>query len=324
LEPTIAVIVVNWNDTTRSLACLRSVIETRHPALIPVLVDNGSSDDPSTALHRALPGVRVLRLDHNGGYAAGCNAGARLAISEGAEYLLFLNNDTTVDASTLPALLAAARQHPWAILGPKIVYQNRPDRVWSAGGSVERPWMVNRHMGEGEPAASHWVERRVAWTSGCAIFVSASLYLSIGRLDEEYFLYLEDLDWCLRAERLGIDTWFIPTAVVRHEVSQTTARLPPAHVWYYGCRNTYFLVFRFSSWRLKPRLLVSLLFTVAKIGVRWALFPGYRRDPWYRARTFAVLDFTRGRRGPAAFFSPLKGEPQVTAPAASPREATTQ
>src|SRR5438067_5300060 len=92
LEPTIGVIVVNWNDTNRSLACLRSVIETRHSSLIPVLVDNGSSDDPSAAVHRALPNVRLLRLGHNLGYAAGCNAGARLAISEGAEYVLFLNN----------------------------------------------------------------------------------------------------------------------------------------------------------------------------------------------------------------------------------------
>jgi GT2 family glycosyltransferase len=308
------VVVVNWNDLQSSLRCLGSIRAAGPDALL-VLVDNASDSDPSGPVGRAFPEAEVVRLETNRGYAGGCNAGAERALARGAEHVLFLNNDAFIDEGTIPALLEAERVHPDAILGPKIVYSEQPETVWSAGGEVSGPLLRNRHIGEGEPARDHQVDRRVRWTTGCALFVSASCFRRIGPLDERYFLYLEDTDWCLRAAELGVETWFVAGAVVRHEVSRTL-RSPAlsSYVRYYAYRNQYQLAIRRSAVGWWPLVVADAVWTLVKAGIRSALSPGYRGDSYYHARTRGVRDFLLGRSGPM---------PVAAAPAGRVPEAVT-
>lgn len=294
----VGVVIVNWNETGRTVECLRSLAASTHPSLAQVVVDNASPEDPEPALRAEFPALRIVRLARNRGFAAGCNAGAAAALDGGADHLLFLNNDTQVEPDAVPALVAAAGRYPSAILAPKIVYADEPGRVWSAGGIVERPWMLNRHLGEGEPVERHAESRRVDWATGCALFVTVDTYQRLGPFDESYFMYLEDLDWCLRGARLGIETRLVADAVVRHEVSASANRMPRPSVFYYGCRNTYRLAFRHNAGIRRVRMAWTVAVTVAKLGLRNALWPGKRADPMYRARTRAILDFVRGRSGP--------------------------
>jgi GT2 family glycosyltransferase len=291
-----AVVVVNWNDAARTARCLRS-LAAGDPVPHVYVVDNASPEDPVQLLKAELPSVRLIRLAVNRGYAAGCNAGATIALEEGADQLLFLNNDTEVEPSTVRALEQAAARHPDAILGPTIVFAANPGRVWSAGGAVRRPWMVNWHLGEGEPVHRHRESHRIDWTTGCAMFVTARTYRRLGPFDESLFIYLEDLDWCLRASRLGIETRLVADAILRHEVSATTSRLPAPAVLYYGCRNTYRIAFRHASAPRRLAMLPALAVTVAKLALRNAFWPARRSDAHYRARTFAIVDFIRGRTG---------------------------
>jgi len=292
------VVVVNWNDLESTLRCLGSIRASSPDALL-VLVDNASDGDPSGPVRHAYPEAEVVRLDTNRGYAGGCNAGAERALARGAQHILFLNNDASIDEGTIPALLEAARVHPDAILGPKIVYSDRPETVWSAGGELSGPLLRNRHLGEGEPARDHQVDRRVSWTTGCALFVSARCFRRIGPLDERYFLYLEDTDWCLRAAELGIETWFAAGAVVRHEVSRTL-RSPAlaSSVRYYAYRNQYQLAIRRTSAWWRPLVIADAVWTLIKAGIRSALSAGYRGDSHYHARTRGIRDFLLGRGGP--------------------------
>ncbi|HEX2681129.1 MAG TPA: glycosyltransferase family 2 protein, partial [Candidatus Dormibacteraeota bacterium] len=169
--------------------------------------------------------------------------------------------------------------------------------VWSAGGALRRPWMENHHIGRDEPAASHSISRRVDWATGCAFFCAVETYERVGRLDEGFFLYLEDLDWCLRAARRRVEVWYIPEAVVQHEVSATTRHLPRPEVLYYGCRNTYRVAFRHNGrWR-RFAMLPGFLITLARVAGRNATSSSYRRDAFYRARSLAILDFALGRTG---------------------------
>ena len=292
-----AVVIVNWNETGRTARCLRSIAADASAAQAYV-VDNASSDGTVERLSHELPNVRFIRLPTNRGYAAGCNAGAAEAIRDGADAILFLNNDTELEPGATRALQREAVSHPDAILGPTIVFAADPARVWSAGGAVERPWMVNRHVGQGERLDARAGSRRVDWTTGCAMFVRAETYRRLGPFDESLFMYLEDLDWCLRGARLGIETRVVPDAVVRHEVSATASRLPSPSVLYYGCRNTYRIAFRHASAARRLVMFPALLLTVARLVVRNAFWPGRRTDLLYRARTLAILDFVRGRTGP--------------------------
>ena len=291
-----AVITVNWNNLAATRACLRSLIDAVTPDVFAVIVDNASDEDPAAELLRQFPSASVVRLSRNLGYAAGCNAGARCALGKGAANLLFLNNDATVDPATLPVLIEASNQYADAVLAPKIVYASNPGRVWSAGGRLRRPWMVNQHIGRDEAASSYEHAAPLDWATGCALFVPASTYQRVGPFDEGYFLYLEDLEWCLRAASRGIEVRFIPNAIVYHDVSSTARRLPTPDVLYYGCRNTYHVAFRHSRLSDRPRMAIGLTWTVLKIALR-NLDPGHRTDPAYRARTSAAIDFLLGRRG---------------------------
>jgi GT2 family glycosyltransferase len=294
----LAVVVVNWEQAGRSLACLRSVLSAAGPDTFAVLVDNGSTESLAE-LKVQLPSVRVVRLEENRGYAAACNAGASYAIAAGATHLLFLNNDTTLAPGAVYALMAAAAQHPGAILAPQIVYAADPHRVWSAGGAVRWPWMENSHLGQDGDAGAHSTPRRVDWATGCALFCSAGTFRRVGQFDEGLFLYMEDLDWCLRAARLGVEVWYEPAAVVLHEVSASTGELPAPDILYYGCRNTYRVAFRHNRGPRRVAMAAGFAWTLGKAGVRNAISGAHRRDPLYQARTRALVDVVAGRTGPA-------------------------
>jgi hypothetical protein len=170
--------------------------------------------------------------------------------------------------------------------------------VWSAGGYVEPPYLRNHHVGLGDPLDAHRTRRRVEWATGCALWFSIDTWRRVGPLDEAFFLYLEDIDWCLRASRLGIEIWVVPEAIVRHDVSRTTGNLSSETIRYYAYRNHFRVAFRHTvGWR-RAVIVVELAWTVIKIAIRTVASSAYRHDSWYHARTRAVRDVVLGRWGP--------------------------
>ncbi len=120
-------------------------------------------------------------------------------------------------------------------------------------------------------------------------------------MDERYFLYLEDADWCLRAAGMGVETWYVPDARIYHDVSTTTNTLDPRIRRYYAYRNHYLLAFTHSSLMGRIWFAAHLVATLAKIAVRSVFFTSYRRDSFYHARTRAIADFLLRRFGKAPF-----------------------
>jgi GT2 family glycosyltransferase len=293
----IAVVIVNWNATAMSIGALRSAAGADD--VLPVLVDNGSARDPTAEVVAAVPRAVVVRLPQNLGFAAGANAAVRAAIERGAEHVVLLNNDAVLEPGALPTLRTVADVAPSAILAPLIVHADRPDVVWSAGGRVLRPRMRTAHLGAGRPRTSFRSIRVVPWSTGCALWFAAATYAKVGPLDESYFLYLEDVDWCLRAARLGVPTLLVPDAVVRHAVSATVGTLAPSARRYYAYRNHYRFAFRNASPWGQALAALDLTWTLVKVAGRSVLFPAYRRDRTYHARTVAIAHVLRRRAGPA-------------------------
>jgi GT2 family glycosyltransferase len=292
----LAVVVVNWNDTNASIRALKSVRASE--PVVSYLVDNASSDDPSAAVAAACPEVRVERLPTNLGYAAACNHGVRMAIATGADRVLVMNNDATLASDALDRMNEAHGQHPGTVVAPLIVYSDAPDEVWSAGGYLEPPCVRNHHLGLGDARSKFQDPRPVEWATGCALFFSTETYASVGGFDEAFFLYLEDVDWCLRARDKGIATWLVPAAVVMHDVSRSTSGLPSETIRYLAYRNHFRLAFRHThGWKRSP-VVLELFGTLVKIAIRTVAFAEYRHDRWYHARTRAIRDFMLGRFGP--------------------------
>lgn len=300
----VAAVVVNFNGGgLETLDCVQSLRELTPPPWRIYVVDNGSTDDSVSRLRRQAPAAVLLALGTNTGYAAACNRGAARALADGASHVWLLNNDTVFDQHALGALLDADARLGQAILAPKIRTRSRQStdeaQLWF-GGSILCPDLKNHHQGLGEPDRGQFdLERAIPWATGCALFCSKATLDRVGPLDERYFLYLEDVDWCLRAARRGVQTWFVPTAVVYHGVSRSVQALGPAEPVYYGWRNYYYLVVRQGSWRQRLGGAADLVSRLAKTALRSACDPRARRDPLYRARSVALIDAALWRMGPA-------------------------
>ena len=139
------------------------------------------------------------------------------------------------------------------------------------------------------------------WASGCALLVPLSLLSRFGLMDERYFMYLEDVDWCLRMRHTAVPIWYEPSARLWHDVSASVGRLDRRAVRYYSYRNHYLLAFKHSGPIGRAWFALHFAVTSAKIAFRCAFFSSYRRNPWYHARTRAMADFVRRRFGRAPY-----------------------
>jgi len=237
-EPLIGVLVLNWKSPQDTIRCLRSIENSNYSNYQVLVVDNGSQDDSVVKLRTAFPKLEILETGQNLGYSGGNNAGIRFLLDCGAEYIWLLNDDIAISPGTLSHLLRAALEHPDAgFLGPKIVCLEDPKRLLSAGGLLTLDYQpVHRGMGELDQKQYNQHET-VDFLSGCALLVHKNTIQRIGLLDEDYFTYHEDIDWCFRGLEAGFHCLYVPDAVVCHpDTRQRDAESP--RVTYYIARNS--------------------------------------------------------------------------------------
>ena len=186
-----------------------------------ILVDNRSEDGTVEEVRRRWPSVLVLPMESNGGFGFGCNAGSRIA---SAPILLFLNPDTQIEARAIESMLEWIQRHPHvAAVGPQLKHpsgslQISCQRFPSVRLEALRQWAgLFGPIGLDERGDAHRVSRGpVDWVSGACMMVRAAAYEQVGPMDEGFFLYFEETDWCLRARRCGYDIHHLPDIHVEH------------------------------------------------------------------------------------------------------------
>jgi GT2 family glycosyltransferase len=242
-------VVLSWNGREDTLACLDSLrgIET-------VCVDNGSTDGSAEAVAERFPEVELIRTGVNLGFAAGNNVGIRRALDRGAGWVLLVNNDALVEEGLLAALERAAAARPDAgVLACKVLFADS-DRLWYAGASFDPLLGRSRHAGFGR-ADEPGELRDVVRATGTGMAVSRAAIEEAGLLDEELFLYAEDLEWCLRIRRAGFAIVYVPEARLRHRVSAAAGGAGSPTTSFYETRNMLSVVERY---RPLPRGLTGL------------------------------------------------------------------
>jgi GT2 family glycosyltransferase len=237
LSPVVWIVVLNWNRPQDTVQCVSSLRQLDYPAYRMLVVDNGSTDE-SVEVFRKLPDVDLLVNDQNLGFAAGNNRGIEYALERGADYVLLLNNDTTVSPSLLAVLVEVAEtDRRIGIVGPIIYYLDRPADVWFAGMRFRYGLYVARlglHLRS--PLAP--IED-VDFISGCGMFVRRETWQCVGLFDPRFFMYYEDLDLCIRARRAGYRVVCATQGHMWHALSASTGGPDSPLKQYYQVRSTF-------------------------------------------------------------------------------------
>ena len=299
-QPQVAIIVLNWRKPAETLACLESLAHIDYPNAQIIVVDNASGDDSVPLIRQHFPEVQVLETSANLGYAGGNNVGIRWALEQGTEYICILNNDLIVVPDFL-ARLVAALQEPsgFGVATPLVAEMADRQRVWALGSAVNRnTGVVNRlHTGESVEEWRRHSPFAVDVASGAAMLVRREVFERVGLLDEAFFLYYEETDWCLRVRQAGYHIMVVPASVVWHKVSATLGATSPV-VDYYMLRNHLRLIGRHWSGAhrgyLWSRIVLRNLLTIAAFTVK---SQGGQRIPHRNARLLALRDAALGRWG---------------------------
>jgi GT2 family glycosyltransferase len=293
--PEISVIILNWNKADETLLCLDSLHLAGLNGVEVIVVDNGSEDGSAGRIRDVYRDITLIETGDNLGYAEGNNIGIRHALAKGSRFIFILNNDTRVSPGILDCLLDAARRSPQAaFFGPKILHLEAPDRVQSAGISLDYLWQ-SRSLGMDEqdhPGDTALLP--VHCITGAAMFIRADVLPEIGLLDPNFFLYREDIDWCLRALKNGYQVLFVPGARVWHRGHLVREGDFP-RITYYMTRNSLLLLNKHhGGWLRTSGLLLRFLLTL----LSWSIRPKWKHKGAERAALLqGITDYYHHRFG---------------------------
>ncbi len=293
--PSVAAVVVNWNGGDENLACIGSLLaEGIEPTWI-YFVDNASRDGSLERVRELHPDLVFLVNDTNRGYGDGNNQAIDVALARGADFVMLVNNDAVLDPSCVARLLVAFERDPrLGIVGPRVLYKERPDVVWAAGGKLTFRQNLSTLVGHGAKDGPTF--RRtfaVDYVIGAVMLVRREVFETIGLLDGAFFAYHEDLDFCVRASYEGFGVACVGEAAAHHAAGYSTGGGYNVLRKYMVGVNTVWFLRRHGT---PSRWLRFLVFDVLSLPFVWCagLFRGRARAVVAKGR--GILDGLRGRR----------------------------
>lgn len=318
--PGVAIVLLNWNGADDTLECLRSLESLTYPNFQVILVDNGSTDDSLVKLRTYSSSYPLVPLEtgRNLGYAEGNNVGTRHALEKNADFVLVLNNDTTVAPDLLDQLVDAAWRTPNAgVFSARVMYFDDPDKVWFDGARWNESSLQLEWPGQGARETElDTIDHDTDYACGAALFFRAEVARQIGLLDESFFLVWEEVDWCFRARKAGWRNIVVAAAKIWHKIGVSFCSESSPLRTYFSIRNELLWFSRHASlfarlrlWaknlrRLTPRFCISsdsgfsfskrFVWAMQDYGQAW-LGRGSRLE--YLATRQAIMDYACGRLG---------------------------
>lgn len=287
--PRVAVVVTTWNGLSDVLPCLASFSQVEYPNYAVVVVDNASDDETVSTVRERFPGVTLLVNETNRGYAGGTNVGMRHALEHGAEYVFILNNDTKMTPPVLDELVNVMRTDPRiAIAGAKNLLMDDPTHTWGKYGEVTWGPLLVRIVGHLAPDRPEPSPTDVEWVLGNGCMMSREALLHVGLFDETFFQVHEDVDWAVRARRLGYRIVYVDTAHIYHRGAASWDPRKPVRFSYRYLlgRNAITFARKYANaaqWaKLLTLMALGLVLRVALQGAYFA-FGGVRGQiPWVK------------------------------------------
>ncbi|MFC2037554.1 glycosyltransferase family 2 protein [Chloroflexota bacterium] len=299
----LTIIIVSWNVRDLLRRCLKSIApanslsgaapsglaqDRQSKSTEIIVIDNASTDGSAVMVHTEFPHVRLVVNDENRGFTAANNQG--LALSRG-RYLLLLNPDTEVVDNALTEMCRHMDEHPGVgALGPQLCFPDgslQPSRrrfptlttALVESTVVQEWWSDNRilrryYMADTPDDAVQPVD----WVVGACLLVRRQAYEQVGALDEGYFMYSEELDWCRRIKDAGWSIVYLPTATIIHHEGKSSEQVVPArHIHFQSSKVRYVGKFQgvFQAEALRWFLLITYVYQLAREGLKWLV--GHKR-----------------------------------------------
>jgi GT2 family glycosyltransferase len=286
----VSIVIVNWNTRDLILRCLGHLLQTQPGEILDIwVVDNGSQDGSTEAIRKAFPRVQLIANAQNQGFARAANQA--LARCRG-RYMLLLNTDCFPQEGAIQALVKSMQADPRAgIAGGALLHSDgRPQHAFGAAPTLASE-LLHRGLLQALlpgrfPSKRHppKTTTEVEAVLGAFLLVRREAWWQVGGLDEGYFLFFEETDWCLRMRRAGWKVLHVPTAVALHLQGQSARRnLEGARVEYHRSRYRFFALHRgaLSLRVLKVGLFLRCLMNWVSSGAMGSL-AWDRRDRWQR------------------------------------------
>lgn len=291
----LAVIIVTYNSRQVIVKCLDSIFASKIPLEV-FIVDNNSRDETISVVKKNYSESIVILNQDNFGYAGGNNIGIETALEKSFDYFLILNPDTIILPGALEKLVLAAQKEP-ALYGPQIFFNDVKKSVWSIGGELDQNRYTAKllkypRMRKDDKSASNFATEFI---SGTCLLIPQRILRDGLRFYEPYFMYYEDVEFCLRAKLKGYPSVIIPQAQIVHvETSKKTESVKK----YYLARNHLLFVERNAPFKVQLHELLRFPKTVwehlsqnstALVGIHDYLFRKFglydiKKESWQKTK----------------------------------------
>lgn len=279
-----SIISVNFNQPKVTIDFLRSVkLNTELSGVEVILVDNGSREDHHADFMLEYPDLIYIRSEQNLGFAGGNNLGIRVATGD---YLLLLNNDTEITANLISELSGTLeRNQEIGIISPLLLYYDAPEVIQYAG-FTEMDYLTCRNRGIGSMEVNKGQydndSRETAFCHGAAMMCRRADLEQAGLMEDQFFLYYEELDWCEKFKRTGKKIWFTGRTKVYHKESMSVGKESSIKTYFMtrnrmlfirrntGLLNT-FLFSLYYIWIACPRQIFLYLRKGRRDLIKWVL-----------------------------------------------------
>jgi GT2 family glycosyltransferase len=293
--PSINLIILNWNGYEDTAELLCSLQKVRSQNFNTLVVDNDSKGDDAEKLEINFKGfIKILKCQSNLGFAGGNNEGIKKALGENADYILLINNDTTVEPDFLESLLKVfGKNSKTGIVAPQINYYNQPNKIWTEGGRI------SRLRGSGFAYSDRFEDdgvkgdKIVNFVSGCCMLIKKEVFETVGLFDDFFFLYVEDADFCYRVGKAGFKIIVSHESKIFHKIGSSTNNNFLNLPLYYTTRNRLY----FARKNFRNSYLITILYLLFVMFLKsfYWFFTG--RFDYIVSVSRAFGDFYRGKMG---------------------------
>ena len=211
----VAIVIVNWKKYNMTANCIESVIECNYPNYEIILVDN-ESDASKVSIFKSRKNVKTILNSKNEGFSKANNQAIEYALKNNFDYILLLNNDTVIKSNLIDILIKTLQAKKVYAVQPLILNHKRK-KIWSGGGKIN--YFFGTFSSSKKVCNSF---KLIEWFTGCCCLFDSKLFIDIGKFDERFFAYYEDVDFSLRMKKNGYKIGFTPQTELIHMESASS------------------------------------------------------------------------------------------------------